>query len=121
MKLNHIDLQVVDVQRSVLFFERLFGFDLRSSRTSPAIGILDDGDGFTLVLQQRKHGDAYPDGFHIGFLVDDPEAVHAFASKARALGVDASDVIENGRGTLLYCRTEDGILVEVSCRRTRRG
>jgi hypothetical protein len=38
---------------------------------------------------------------------------------ARARGLDVSNVLENGRGTLAYWRTEDGFLVEVSCHRPR--
>ncbi len=122
MKLNHLDLQVSDVQRSVQLFEQLLGLQLQSSRTSPAIAILTDGDGFTLVLQRRKsETDTYPEGFHFGFLVADVETVRRFQADARALGlVDVSEVIENGRGVLVYVRTWDGLLVEVSCQRPRK-
>jgi catechol 2,3-dioxygenase-like lactoylglutathione lyase family enzyme len=123
MKLNHLDLQVSDVQRSVELFEQLLGLQLQSSRTSPAVAILTDGDGFTLVLQRRKNeADRYPEGFHFGFLVTDVETVHRFQADAKARGlVEVSDVIENGRGVLVYLRTWDGLLVEVSCQRQRRG
>src|SRR3954451_621599 len=77
MKLNHLDLQVSDVQRTVDFFEKYFDLELRSSRTSPALAILSDRHGFVLVLQRRKHdAETYPEGFHVGFLVDDVETVH---------------------------------------------
>lgn len=121
MKLNHLDLQVADVQRSVVFFEQAFDLILQSSRTSPALAILTDGAGFTLVLQRRKSAtDVYPEGFHLGFLLDDPEDVRRFHARVCVLGVEASDVIENNRGVLVYCRTEDGILVEVSWHRPRK-
>jgi catechol 2,3-dioxygenase-like lactoylglutathione lyase family enzyme len=121
MKLNHLDLQVSDVRRSAALFVRLFGFQLQSSATSPAIAILGDGDGFTLVLQRRKNDtDAYPEGFHCGFLVHDVETVRRFHLDARASGlVEVSEIIENGRGVLVYCRTWDGLTVEVSCPRAR--
>ena len=120
MKLNHLDLQVSDVQRSVAFFEDAFGLRMQSNRGSPAIAILGDDDGFTLVLQRRKTDDeTYPEGFHLGFFLADPALVRAFHERAVARGYDVSAVIENGRGTLVYCRTEDGIVVEVSCQRRR--
>jgi catechol 2,3-dioxygenase-like lactoylglutathione lyase family enzyme len=121
MKLNHLDLQVADVPRSVGLFENLLGFHLESNRASPALAILTDGHGFTLVLQRRKNDtDAYQDSFHFGFLVDDVAAVRAFHLKAREGGlVTVSDVLENGRGVLVYCRTSDGLLFEVSCPRAR--
>src|SRR5919202_1867944 len=104
MKLNHLDLQVPDVQATALFFERYFGFSLRSSRSSPAIAILDDGDGFVLVLQRRKgEEEAYPEGFHVGFLVADEAQVVAFQARARAEGLTISDVDRNARGVMAYC------------------
>jgi catechol 2,3-dioxygenase-like lactoylglutathione lyase family enzyme len=95
VKLNHLDLQVADVQRSVA--------------------------GFTLVLQRRKSAiESYPEGFHFGFLVDDVEAVRGFHARAREAGVvEVSEIIENGRGVLVYLRTWDGLLIEVSCPRER--
>ena len=54
MKLNHLDLQVNDVQQTVTFFEDAFGFQLQSNRRSSSIAILSDGDGFVLVLQRKK-------------------------------------------------------------------
>ena len=121
MKLNHLDLQVSDVQRSVCLFEELLGFHLQSSRTSPALAILVGEGGFTLVLQRRKNAaDQYPEGFHFGFLVEDVETVRRFHAAARARAdLDVSDVIENGRGVLVYSRTDDGLLLEVSWHRPR--
>ena len=121
MKINHLDLQVSDVQRSVAMFEQLFGLELQSSRTSPAIAILSDREGFTLVLQRRKsETDVYPEGFHFGFLVNDVEAVHRFHALAGGReGVKMSGIVENGRGVLVYLRTWDGLLIEVSCHRKR--
>jgi catechol 2,3-dioxygenase-like lactoylglutathione lyase family enzyme len=120
MKLNHLDLQVTDVGRTVTFFEDAFDFHLRSNRQSSAIAFLDDGDGFVLVLQRKKsEAGSYPDGFHFGFLVDDVESVHRFHARAQALGLETSDIIENGRGTQVYCSAPDGLLAEVSFRPRR--
>jgi catechol 2,3-dioxygenase-like lactoylglutathione lyase family enzyme len=121
VKLNHLDLQVSDVQRSAALFESLLGLTLQSSRTSTALAILTDGEGFTLVLQRRKRdGDAYPEGFHFGFLVGDVETVRVFHTRAVAVpALQVSEIIENGRGVLVYCRTDDGLLFEVSWQRPR--
>ena len=118
MKLNHLDLQVADVQQTVTFFERYFDLELRTSRTSPALAVLSDRQGFVLVVQRRKHdGEAYPEGFHLGFLVDDVESVHAAHARAREGGLDVTDVITNNRGVMIYCKAPDGYVVEVSCPR----
>jgi len=118
MKLNHLDLQVRDVVATGALFEEFLGLRIESNRASSAVAILSDGNGFTLVLQRRKGDEPFPDGFHFGFFVEEVEAVRAFHAKARARGLDVSDVIENGRGTLVYWRI-DGLLVEVSRPRPR--
>lgn len=118
MQLNHLDLQVSDVLVTVDFFERLFGLQLRSSRTSPAIAILSDGRDFVLVLQ-RHANPVYPAGFHIGFLVDDVDTVLRFHERAPGAGFPVSEVDVNNRGTMVYCRAPDGYAVEVSCRRAK--
>jgi catechol 2,3-dioxygenase-like lactoylglutathione lyase family enzyme len=122
MKLNHLDLQVSDVPGAVAYFERYFDLEVQSNRDSKAIAILSDRHGFVLVLQRFKgKGEAYPEGFHIGFLVDDVDTVHRVHAKVEADGVKVSDVIANNRGTMIYCSAPDGILVEVSCPRVRFG
>ena len=116
MKLNHLDLQVSDVPAAARYFERYFDLEVRSNRESKAIAILGDREGFVLVLQRFKAaGEAYPNGFHVGFVVDDVDTVRRVHSLVKAGGVRVSDVIENGRGTMIYCDGPDGILVEVSC------
>lgn len=126
MKLNHLDLQVSDVQATVSFFEAHFGLTLTTSRGSPAIAILSDrpagdpGDGFVLVLQRKKdETQTYPDGFHLGFLVEDIATVEATHRSLVAAGADVSAIDTNNRGTMIYCRMADGILVEVNCPRKR--
>jgi catechol 2,3-dioxygenase-like lactoylglutathione lyase family enzyme len=117
VQLNHLDLQVPDVQRAATFFVTFFAFTRLSNDTSPALAILSDDHGFSLVLQKlRAPDERYPEGFHVGFLVDDVEVVIAFQRKAQDAGLDVSAVIRNARGTLVYCRTPDGLLVEVSVR-----
>jgi catechol 2,3-dioxygenase-like lactoylglutathione lyase family enzyme len=116
MKLNHLDLQVSDVRQSVAFFESLFGLELLSNRSSPAIAILADGTGFVLVLQ-RHDKPRYPEGFHLGFLVDDVDTVHQALARCKTAGYEVSEIITNNRGTMIYCRAADGYAVEVSCRR----
>lgn len=117
MKLNHIDLQVADVQEAATFFERFFGFEHVSNRSSPAIAILRGEDGFTLVLQRRAEGGRYPETFHIGFLLDDEARVVEVHRQLREAGVAVGDVQRNGRGTLVYLRGPSELLIEVSCHR----
>jgi catechol 2,3-dioxygenase-like lactoylglutathione lyase family enzyme len=116
MVLNHVDLQVTDVQRAAAFFVRHFGFSLTSNPSSPAIAILSGEGGVTLVLQRRKDDRPWPEGFHIGFIVDDVARVHEFHAAASAEGIRVSPVQTNGRGTMTYCSFDD-VLIEVSVRK----
>ena len=118
MKLNHLDLQVPDVPETAAFFERHFGLRILGNRTSPALIILDDGHGFSLVLQRRREPQTgYPEGFHIGFLVEDVGEVIARREQITSAGVACGEIIENGRGTMFYLTAPGGITVEVNCRR----
>lgn len=51
MHLNHLDLHVSDVPKTAALLEELLGLRVVSNRDSKAIAILEDGAGFTLVLQ----------------------------------------------------------------------
>ena len=116
MKLNHLDLQVADVPTATAFLVDHFDLRALTRPDSPAIAILTDGEGFTLVLQRRREGDRFPEGFHIGFLVDDPAEVAARRARLAAAGLDVSEVQRNARGTMCYCRGPSELLVEISCR-----
>jgi catechol 2,3-dioxygenase-like lactoylglutathione lyase family enzyme len=118
VKLNHLDLHLADVPATAAFLVDHFDLEFHSKPTSPAIAILGDGHGFTLVLQRRKRDtDVYPEGFHVGFLVDDVATVHARHARLAAAGLAPSPIDSNGRGTMFYVRAPGDILIEVSCRR----
>jgi catechol 2,3-dioxygenase-like lactoylglutathione lyase family enzyme len=120
MRLNHLDLPVRDVPANVAFLERFFGLRLQAKKPSQSLAILSDGEGFVLVLQKREDdADIYRDHLHIGFLVEDAERVRELQAQARAAGVEVSDVIVNGRGTMAYFVAPDGFRVEVACQRVR--
>lgn len=121
MKLNHLDLQVQDVARTSQFFARYFGLQIQSNPSSPALVIMTDPSGFVLVLQRSKQAERYPDGFHVGFLLDDVDSVRALHARAVADGVPVSEVIVNGRGTMIYLSAPEGYYVEVSCQKHRFG
>lgn len=120
MKLNHLDLLVRDVPATVDYFARYFGLQPRTKTDAPALAVLTDGHGFTLVLQ-RADAPSYPGHFHLGFLVDDVEQVRALQARARADGAEVSELTVDGRGTHVYFAAPDGYYVEVSCQNRRWG
>ena len=113
MKLNHLDLQVIDVQAFASFLVEHFALRRRTNDRSPAIAILEDDAGFTLVVQRRREG-AYPPGFHVGFIVDDPARVHAKHAELASRGVAVGALDRDARGTRFYLTAPSEILVEVS-------
>jgi catechol-2,3-dioxygenase len=121
MKINHLDLQVHDVARTSQFFERYFGLQIQSNPSSAALVIMTDQHGFVLVLQRSPVTERYPEGFHLGFLLDDVDSVRALHARAVADGLQVSDVIVNGRGTMIYLTAPEGYFVEVSCQKHRFG
>lgn len=116
MKLNHIDLQVSDVDRARAFFETVFGMRCTYQRRSE-IAILDDGSGFVLGVSNLFGSPApvYPPDFHIGFPVAGEAEVRAKYEEVRSLGVPIRVEPSIGGPTLYFvCLAPDGIAVEVS-------
>ena len=114
MKLNHLDLQVSNVQALAAFLEQHFELERLSNDRSPAITILHDGAGFTLVIQRRHDEQPYPDGFHIGFIHDEAAIVRAHHARMIAAGLVVGPIDVNARGTRFYLTAPGDILVEVS-------
>ncbi len=120
MELNHANLCTTDVAGLAQFFTRHFGFELIAMRGKDAFAILKGTDGFALNLMRpgKGGGSEYPDGFHIGFVVDDADTVHAKHAEMTeaAAGPDAVQELVRGGATttVFYCLAPGGLLVEVS-------
>lgn len=113
MKLNHLDLQTTDVQALAAFFVEHFDLQRRSNDRSPAIAILGDEAGFTLVIQHAP-APVYPEYFHVGFIHDAVAPVHAHRERLVAAGLAPGELSADNRGTRFYLRALGELLVEVS-------
>ncbi|HEV2059949.1 MAG TPA: VOC family protein [Solirubrobacteraceae bacterium] len=95
--INHIALEVGDIDEALEFYGSLFGFELRG-RHGGRMAFLDAGDQFVALSAPRADADAdaavavADADRHVGFVVDDRAA---FAAAARAAGVE----LLPGRGT----------------------
>src|SRR5436190_825889 len=69
--LNHVALEVGDIEEALAFYGRLFDFELRGKSATSAF--IDLGDQF-LALQKGRTQPA-DDGRHFGPVVDDKDAV----------------------------------------------
>jgi lactoylglutathione lyase len=69
--LNHVALEVGDIEEALAFYGRLFAFELRGKNDQMAF--IDLGDQF--IALQKGPNRAADDGRHFGLVVDDKEAV----------------------------------------------
>jgi predicted enzyme related to lactoylglutathione lyase len=98
--INHVALEVEDIERALTFYGGLFEIKLRSR--APGAAFVDMGDQFLALMEGRSHA---PDrARHFGLVVDDKEAVRRVLHEA---GVE----ILPGRG--LDFLDPDGNLVQV--------
>ncbi len=71
--INHVALEVGDVDAALDLYGRLFTFSLRGR--AGRMAFIDMGDQFLAVAGGRRQGP--DDGRHFGLVVDDKEAVRA--------------------------------------------
>ena len=85
--INHVALEVGDVEQALDFYGRIFELSLRGR--SPRAAFVDIGDQFVALMQGRSQP---PDGArHFGLVVDDKEATR------RALEAAGVEILP-GRG-----------------------
>lgn len=78
--MNHIALEVGNLEEALAFYGRVFDFELRGR--APRMAFLDMGDQFVALAEGRTQP---PDeGRHVGFVVDDLEAARRALEKAGA-------------------------------------
>ena len=119
MKLNHIDLQVSDVDAAKNFFQTHFGLHCAYSRPKE-MALMQDEIGFSLGLSNLA-GHAppvYPPDFHVGFILEDVDDVTALYECLKNRGVAIKhDLREGGPSLYFTCYGPDSIPVEVQARR----
>jgi catechol 2,3-dioxygenase-like lactoylglutathione lyase family enzyme len=71
--INHVALEVGDLDEALALYGRLFSFELRGR--APGMAFIDMGDQFLALAEGRRQG--HDDGRHFGLVVDDKEAVRA--------------------------------------------
>jgi len=98
--INHVALEVGDLDEALEFYGRWLAFKLRGR--VPGMAFLDAGDQFLALAEGRRQGP--DDERHFGLVVDDRDAVRAALAEA---GIEP----EPGRGLLV--RDPWGNLVEI--------
>ncbi|HEX5474698.1 MAG TPA: VOC family protein [Vicinamibacterales bacterium] len=115
MRLNHLDLQVSDVDAAREFFERFFGLRCRYQRQTQ-IAIFESDDGFEFALSNLFNSPApsYPPDFHVGFALQHTSEVREIYERLEAAGVAMKLALGvQGPAFVFQCLGPDGIPVEV--------
>jgi catechol 2,3-dioxygenase-like lactoylglutathione lyase family enzyme len=87
--INHVALEVGDVDGALDFYGRLFDFELRGR--VPTMAFIDMGDQFLALAEGRTQ--PRDDGRHFGLVVDDLGTVR------NALAQEGIEAIETGGGS----------------------
>jgi len=82
--INHVALEVGDIDEALKWYRRFFEFELRG-RSGDRMAFIDMGDQFIALATGRAHEPDRPR--HFGLVVDDRETVRAVA---RAEGLDVA-------------------------------
>src|SRR6202021_2490234 len=77
--INHVALEVDDVDAALTWYGRIFEFELRG-RAGARMAFIDIGDQFIAIAAGRSQ--APDDTRHFGLVVDDKEAVRAALQRA---------------------------------------
>ena len=84
--LNHVALEVGDIEEALAFYGRLFTFELRGK--SVGMAFIDLGDQFIAFQLQKVRNQPADDGRHFGLVVDDKEAARKALEAAGVTPLD---------------------------------
>ncbi len=111
--LNHISLSVRDPDRSLAFYEKLFGVR-ECHREADSIQVLGPGPHDVIVFERRpSHGK--PGGIdHFGFRLTDPRDIDAAVRQAQEAGAKILRQGEFSPGLpYVYIEDPDGYTIEI--------
>ena len=124
IKFAYTIFYVQDVERSIQFYEKAFGFSRKFIAPGNEYGELSTGDttlsfaAFSLIKQNLSGGflesqpGGEPFGIEIAFAVEDVASVFQKAVKAGATAVEMAKVKPWGQ-TVAYVRDPNGFLIEI--------
>ena len=111
--LNHLSFPTRDPAATAAFFEKHFACEIVAAGEH----ILLKRDGFDIVLERSGEQPGWPATFHIGFEMSTLQQVKALHRAFKADGVQLeTEVFNNSRGSRFFCRTPEGIMIEVNTR-----
>ncbi|QHI97431.1 VOC family protein [Xylophilus rhododendri] len=116
--LNHLSLPTTNPAATAAFFQQHFGCEIVAVGQS----ILLQRDGFDIVLDHVQEPASWPSNFHFGFEMATLLEVQDLYETFRQAGVKMeTEVFNNTRGSRFFCRTPEGVLIEVNTREDKEG
>jgi catechol 2,3-dioxygenase-like lactoylglutathione lyase family enzyme len=110
-RLGHLNLTVADVDASIAFYSRWFGFGRILARHDDGTVFVTDDDGFELALHAGEPVGG--EGWHVGFLAVSTDEVVDLATRLDEAHVPVVEREESPGYTGFKCRDPDGYWVEV--------
>jgi catechol 2,3-dioxygenase-like lactoylglutathione lyase family enzyme len=114
--LNHLSLPTTNPAATAAFFEKHFACEIVQAGES----ILLKRDGFDIVLDGISDTAQWPTDFHFGFEMATLREVRELYEAFKQDGVlMETEVFNNSRGSRFFCRTPEGLMIEVNTREDR--
>lgn len=113
MPFAHLNLTVTDLDRSIDFYRRWFGFDGPAATYPDGTVFLRNGDAFDLALHPGALDAPPPRSLHFGFRPHDAEHVRSVQSALTAAGVPLTEHHDSPEYVGFKCLDPDGYEIEV--------
>ena len=108
--LAHLNLTVFDVERSVAFSRRWFGFDSEPQEYDDGTVFIRDARGFDLALHE---GSPFAAGIHFGFRADSADAVRSLRTAMTEAHATITETYDEDGFVTFKCLDPDGYEIEV--------
>lgn len=114
--LNHLSFPTANPAATAAFLEKHFGCEIVMAGES----ILLKRDGFDIVLDGTRDATHWPADFHLGFEMATVQDVQELHQAFKEAGVHMeTEVFNNFRGSRFFCRTPEGVMIEVNTRQDK--
>lgn len=115
MRLNHLDLTVPNVAECRAFFEKYFGLRCVVARENDRLVVMTDDAGFALTLNNLYSFKQleYPQGFHIGFMLNSRESVDEIFQRLKSDGFEVESPREFHGAWTFFFRAPGGFRIEI--------
>lgn len=113
LRLNHLNLTVADVDRSIAFYRRWFGFTEDPVVYGDGTVFLRNADRFDLALHPGQPAADAAAGIHFGFRAAGPEIVRSVRDALTAAGVPLTERYDEPAYVNCKLADPDGYEIEI--------